>query len=62
MNHRGAGGSFFHAPRAGSPIAAGCSGPDEILQDLALFAHALMLKASPDRFDHRSGSACRLRH
>ena len=31
----------------------------KFLQDLALFADALMFKTSPDRFDHRSGSACR---
>jgi hypothetical protein len=56
-----AGRSFFMR-RAESPVTAGVApAQTKFLQDLALFAHALMLKASPDRFDHRSGSACRLR-
>src|SRR5258706_10021245 len=29
-------------------------------KDIAPFTQALMLKTSPDRFDHGSGSACRL--
>src|SRR5260370_9583699 len=29
-------------------------------KNIAPFTQALMLKTSPDRFDHRSGSACRL--
>jgi hypothetical protein len=43
------------------PLTAGTGFDKNICKDLALFAHALMLKASPDRFNHRSGSACRLR-
>ncbi len=32
----------------------------DFCKDIALFTQALMLKTSPDRFDHWSGSACRL--
>jgi hypothetical protein len=39
-----------------------CSSSDEIFfKDIAPFTQALMLKTLPDRFDHWSASACRLR-
>jgi hypothetical protein len=34
--------------------------PKKIFNDIAPFTQALMLKMLPDRFDHRSASACRL--
>jgi hypothetical protein len=61
MNHRRL-ADRFSCGAGRSPITAGVAPVQtKFLQDLALFAHAPMLKASPDRFDHRSGSACRLR-
>jgi len=49
-------------------IRIGCTMPSQlfrlrqkIFKDIAPFTQALMLKTSPDRFDHWSASVCRLR-
>ena len=65
MNHRKP-ADRYSGGAGPEPVTAGTATheiflQDLALQDLALFAHALMFKATPDRFNHRSGSACRLR-
>jgi hypothetical protein len=47
---------------ANDPGAANCSACDKnsFCKDIAPFIQSLILKTSPDRFDHWSGSACRL--